>query len=516
MDYWSALEMLGLEASEDLTRDRLRRSYLRRLRNYPPERDPAGFRRLREALELLEPLVALEAPPPSAPGRSTFGEPASASPVAFPVVVLAGASVAAPSTTPSSAADPVTSSPVAAATTTSAPTTTDPLTSSSAAAASTSAPCTADPLTGSPVAAAARTSAPTSTDPLTGSPVAAAASTSAPSTAPASTADPVTSSPVAAAASTSAPSSIADPVTSSPAAAAASIAAPSAAPEIAAAASERLAGAGEAAQDLTLDALIDQLLAMLERAGADPALELAQRWRERVIDDHRMTSAGTAQRWALTRDLLAVAVALPSPILRALARAIAANDVAAARPALEVYRTRNPDQARDLERHLRKRAPTVHQFVAGALDDPWALAEPRQPPRPERWGRAPWMAVIAVVLFAGRLAATCGPPTPAIHSQDIMLSPTAVERLRGLGTTPIIRLAQALERDPHASSAQIAAAVSISLAARRASCPALEAGLAQLWSAAGSAPPGQTATVDDLMLQISHQVTAQCGDGSAR
>ncbi|MGE3545189.1 MAG: hypothetical protein AB7L28_14730, partial [Kofleriaceae bacterium] len=53
MDYGSALETLGLEHEDQLTKDQVRRAYMRRLRLHPPERDPEGFTRLREAYELV-------------------------------------------------------------------------------------------------------------------------------------------------------------------------------------------------------------------------------------------------------------------------------------------------------------------------------------------------------------------------------------------------------------------------------------------------------------------------------
>jgi hypothetical protein len=54
-DRRAAFELLGLTTGDPFTHDRLRRAYLRRLRAHPPERDPDGFRRLREAFEQLEP-----------------------------------------------------------------------------------------------------------------------------------------------------------------------------------------------------------------------------------------------------------------------------------------------------------------------------------------------------------------------------------------------------------------------------------------------------------------------------
>ena len=70
--------MLGLSAGEPVTHDRLRRAYLRRLRAHPPERDPDGFRQLREAFEQLEPwarmhdhIQAAESEPSGAPAHSS-------------------------------------------------------------------------------------------------------------------------------------------------------------------------------------------------------------------------------------------------------------------------------------------------------------------------------------------------------------------------------------------------------------------------------------------------------------
>jgi hypothetical protein len=53
MDYGSALEVLGVSDDDGVTRDQLRRIYMRKLRLHPPEKDPAGFKRLREAFEYL-------------------------------------------------------------------------------------------------------------------------------------------------------------------------------------------------------------------------------------------------------------------------------------------------------------------------------------------------------------------------------------------------------------------------------------------------------------------------------
>jgi len=47
-----ALAILGLDGDDELTQNHVKRTYLRKLKDHPPERDPEGFQRLREAYEL--------------------------------------------------------------------------------------------------------------------------------------------------------------------------------------------------------------------------------------------------------------------------------------------------------------------------------------------------------------------------------------------------------------------------------------------------------------------------------
>lgn len=55
MDRAVALDVLGLAQDPKLARDagQLRRAYLRAIKKHKPERDPEGFRRVRDAYELL-------------------------------------------------------------------------------------------------------------------------------------------------------------------------------------------------------------------------------------------------------------------------------------------------------------------------------------------------------------------------------------------------------------------------------------------------------------------------------
>jgi hypothetical protein len=63
VDFAEALRVLGLDdADGELTKERIRRTYLRKLKEHPPERDPDGFVRLREAYELLRDVAGEERP----------------------------------------------------------------------------------------------------------------------------------------------------------------------------------------------------------------------------------------------------------------------------------------------------------------------------------------------------------------------------------------------------------------------------------------------------------------------
>jgi hypothetical protein len=55
-----ALELLGVGQLEGVSRDELRRAYLRAVKAHPPERDADGFREVREAYELLQGALQLQ------------------------------------------------------------------------------------------------------------------------------------------------------------------------------------------------------------------------------------------------------------------------------------------------------------------------------------------------------------------------------------------------------------------------------------------------------------------------
>src|ERR1700759_5612998 len=57
MDLEQALVELGLGDAQTLTAEAARRAYMRQVRNHPPERDPEGFQRVRQAYELVQHLA---------------------------------------------------------------------------------------------------------------------------------------------------------------------------------------------------------------------------------------------------------------------------------------------------------------------------------------------------------------------------------------------------------------------------------------------------------------------------
>jgi hypothetical protein len=79
-----ALAILGLEGDVELTQNHVKRTYLRKLKEHPPERDPEGFQRLREAYELVreyadgdraEPAFVAPAPAPFIPVEPLWDPP---------------------------------------------------------------------------------------------------------------------------------------------------------------------------------------------------------------------------------------------------------------------------------------------------------------------------------------------------------------------------------------------------------------------------------------------------------
>jgi hypothetical protein len=322
VDRRAALELLALGNGEPLTHNQLRRAYLRRLRDYPPERDPEGFRRLREAFEMLEPMVRVHE------------------------WLAAHAPVSEPSTSTSDAAS-------------------------------------AD----QPVGAGAEASAPHPLPDAPGTPVQLAAATEAP---------------------------LPDAPPSSGSLPTAQDSEPAPAP----------AWHEDPEPEMTLEALNDQILDLFERGETEEALALAHRWGDQGLDDHRRISTYVARRWALTRELLNVAVALPDSILRALAHGIATNDVASACPEIQRYQVLRPDRTRDLARHLYKRARNLHTLVASALLPPEQAHGARGQDRARRSSRGnrgfAWPVMVVALAFIRLLGHCDSSPSPALyeHLQD--------------------------------------------------------------------------------------------------
>jgi hypothetical protein len=390
--------LLGLQTGEPITHDRLRRAYLRRLRAHPPERDPEGFRQLREAFEALEPLArmhdyvraaaaeraqsgaAADADEPERSEASPDDDEDEASGPAGPILVqVANGELVelrpAPRTRPPGWTRPVSAHADAP--------------DRAAGTSSTAGSATAD--VERPGDAAGRRGAPTgkSSD-------AAGASRAGEVHDRADRRSPDADESFDADESSDADepfdadeSSDADQL-------------PDDSPY-------RRSGRpiDERIMDppTTLREVTDEILALLQAGRLDAALDIAERWSRSTLDDHREVSPNDAQCWALTRELLDVAPAVPESLRRAIARGIAAGDLTMACPAAEGLQARHPAQANDLARHLAKRATSLHKVLGQPLQGAPVLGETLE--RSTRSSRAPiWIAVLILSALV-RAAGSC-------------------------------------------------------------------------------------------------------------
>jgi hypothetical protein len=397
----AALELLGLDPGEPLTHDRLRRAYLRRLRAYPPERDPDGFRRLREAFEQLEPLarihdqirarqpsgVTLDAAAPGAWAHDAdetdetdetdeAGRPAHDADATGPAPAIAMELVDGQRVERRPDAGP-------------RPTGWTWRSSEPAPSATSARPADAT----QPDEPAGRVEAPRADD----------------------RGVPRDASAFHDARSHDAPDEPGD----------------------------RSGGSvGVPEEPTTLRGVTDEILARFERGEPDAALALADRGSRSEIDDHREVSAHEAQRWALTRELLDVADGLPDSLRRAIAHGIAADDLGSAGAAADAYRARYPSKARDLSWHLAKRARNLHKAVGAQLHS----ATPRgdaSPSQSSRTSRAPIWIVVVIASALVRAAGTCRD-----SSRTDYLAPQPELRWNGHGPLPRLDRDRLLPNDP--------------------------------------------------------------------
>ncbi|HEY1817074.1 MAG TPA: hypothetical protein VGG74_32225 [Kofleriaceae bacterium] len=333
-----ALDVLGLERL-DVERTALRRQYMRLLREHPPERDPDGFKRLREAFELLRRFAADDAP--------------VSVPAVAPSVVVEASRVEASRIEPEPRAEVE--------------------------------PPLVEPEPRAEVEPPLVEAEPPPVHP-----------------------EPVEPEP---------PPVRADPPR--PRADLPRIAPPPVAPD----------------PPLALTVLVGKLLELLREGLVEPAAELERDWRSGGdVDDFRGSSAMVAARWVLLRELLPITIALPVPVVRALASAIAEDDVSLARPALEGFQRGNPALARGANGLLAARAPTLFTPIRDTLAPPVVETElgrvygdgrnprPATPPAPPRSyapplprassgsGRGIWIGIVAVGAIV-RLVASMGSGT---------------------------------------------------------------------------------------------------------
>jgi hypothetical protein len=84
-------------------------------------------------------------------------------------------------------------------------------------------------------------------------------------------------------------------------------------------------------------------------------------------NDFRTAGAHDVARWIITRELLGVAGELPARVLRHIALGIQADDLAGAKPALDMYRAAYPKQAGRAHSLMHLRAPNIFKQIEGSL-----------------------------------------------------------------------------------------------------------------------------------------------------
>jgi hypothetical protein len=381
MYYQRALEILGIDDDDGLTCGQLRRIYLRRLKDHPPERDPEGFRELREAFELAREYVADDPEPVGAQGGA--------------VVVDASAGSATPKAEVFGAPSDASTSGAFAR-------------SSSGAAGASGAMSRAAIIVAANDSASAEVdeSEPPQSDNakfFSGGP---------PPPGTLGPSEPPSDNTKFFATDHKRPPTppIAEPPVEPP------VEAPRArAPEPPRdepppppreyAPLPPLSTLRVPEPPLPLSVLVPKLLELLEAGHIATARDLEDDWRAAGdTDDYRQANAMIAARWALLRELLAVAAELPVQITKALAKALSAGDLAKARPELIWFRRANSAAAEAANALLAKRAPTIYRQIEGTLYVPAAPPPPQQfqtytPPRRSR-GAFGGVGIAAVIGMA--------------------------------------------------------------------------------------------------------------------
>lgn len=184
----------------------------------------------------------------------------------------------------------------------------------------------------------------------------------------------------------------------------------------------------------SLDGVTREILTLLQNNQVDAAIALRDKWNRSAVDDHRAVSSPVALRWALTRELLEIAVALPAALRPVLAKAIAAGQLSSAHSDVTIYQAINPERSRDVARQMARRAPNLYKVFGPSLQRGSVSSDVRQ--QQAGSGRSlAWSIWIAIaVLSAVARAGSCSESSPRDHFRsppsEIHLDSETVERLR--------------------------------------------------------------------------------------
>jgi hypothetical protein len=522
MNYRVALDLLGLDGDDTLTSDRVRRSYMRKLRLHPPERDPDGFRRLREAYELVLQFADDGDADDQAASAAAQAERAAqvrafvsegtlqASPGVEPAVVpLADVRgevpleadrppVRQPLVMPVELAKPPAAVPVA------------PMK-----------PLVPVELAKPPVAVPVELAKP-------------------PVAVPVELAKPRASVPI----------ELEKPPLAEPV----KLAKPPVPVEAAKPERPRfvvqqlpVARVVKAQLPEPLSVMVPRLLELLEAGDIEAALKVHGAWRSSIdADDVRQSNAQVAARWTLVRELLDVARRVSPEIVRIVARAISDDDVASARPALEAFRAANPTAAGRANTVLAAGAPTLFAPLQHTLFAPHLRPDPPSasfevPQQRSGGGGRLWLSIPVLLIALVRLCASSS-STPSFQSygnpsytltQDQIDGLTRVRRpvdlspltdLANLPPSPPALTSQTTadaERELRAelevlsqgeigSYQQSTAANALGFAATRHSCPDLRVALKALEAAPRPAAEDSAVRADQYISAIHLRVERIC------
>jgi len=195
---------------------------------------------------------------------------------------------------------------------------------------------------------------------------------------------------------------------------------------------------------------LSALLAAIEREDFVAASSLLNLCKEQIADARRELRQDVLARWAFTRELIAVGRALPSPLVKAIARGIACGDFETVRPEVEAYRKAHWGLAQDANRFLARNAPSLHREL-GRMLAPASRRGLRIP-------RLAWYGLFLAFAIARGVMPTCDDERK--HTETRHYTATTAMTSRALAAVRELQQHEHTSRDQRALASLIESAVS--------------------------------------------------------